>query len=440
MDIKESNTVELKQSWQDSYLKTLAAFANTDGGTMYIGVDDNGGVIGVSHAKKLLEDLPNKILSKLGIIARVQPRMSDAKETLKIIIEKMDVPISYKGKYYVRSGSTTQELNGKDLTRFLIAKSYSNRDEYPVPNVGISGINEETIEKFKSLAQNRMPLVRKPVSTAEFLTKLNLQENSQIKRAGILLFGKEVKKHFASAFIRIGKFDAKNELISMDTIEGNLFDQVDTCIDVLRSKYLTVRTNMDGLYRKDTLEYPELVLREAITNAVVHREYVGAHIQIKIFPDKMIIWNEGTLPSPLTVNDLKIIHPSRPRNELIADVFFKAGLIETWGHGTLKMVEVCKQEGLREPVYVEEFGGFSVKLVKDVLDLSTLSDYNLNERQMAALKYIKEKYKISNKQYQQLSDVSKGTATKELVAMVRAGLLEKVGTRGAGTFYRLRME
>src|SRR5690554_1070285 len=140
MDIKESNTVELKQSWQDSYLKTLAAFANTDGGTMYIGVDDNGGVIGVSHAKKLLEDLPNKILSKLGIIARVQPRMSDAKETLKIIIEKMDVPISYKGKYYVRSGSTTQELNGKDLTRFLIAKSYSNRDEYPVPNVGISGI------------------------------------------------------------------------------------------------------------------------------------------------------------------------------------------------------------------------------------------------------------------------------------------------------------
>ena len=106
----------------------------------------------------------------------------------------------------------------------------------------------------------------------------------------------------------------------------------------------------------------------------------------------------------------------------------------------MKMVEVCKQEGLREPVYVEEFGGFSVKLVKDVLDLSTLSDYNLNERQMAALKYIKEKYKISNKQYQQLSDVSKGTATKELVAMVRAGLLEKVGTRGAGTFYRLRME
>ncbi|MBD3418775.1 MAG: hypothetical protein GF398_01530 [Chitinivibrionales bacterium] len=151
----------------------------------------------------------------------------------------------------------------------------------------------------------------------------------------------------------------------------------------------------------------------------------------------MIIWNEGGLPSPLTIHDLKVIHPSRPRNELIADVFFKAGLIETWGHGTLKMVEICKEQGLKEPVYVEEFGGFSVKLSKDILDLSTLSDYNLNERQMRALKHIKEKLKISNKQYQKLNNVSKGTATKELAAMANADLLKKVGTRGAGTFYRL---
>lgn len=440
MDTKESNTLELKQSWQDSYLRTLTAFANTDGGTLHIGIDDSGTVVGVSHAKKLLEDLPNKILSKLGIIARVQPQMSGGKETVKIIIERMDVPISYNGRYFVRAGSTTQELNGKELTRFLISKSFNNWDEYPVPNAALSDINEETIERFKSLAHSRMPLVRKTGTTEEFLTKLNLLENSQIKRAGILLFGKEVKKYFASAFIRIGKFDAKNELISMDTIEGNLFDQIDACIDVLRNKYLTVRANIDGLYRNDTLEYPELVLREAISNAVVHREYIGAHIQIKIFPDKIIIWNEGTLPSPLTVSDLKIIHPSRPRNELLADVFFKAGLIETWGRGTLKMVEVCKEEGLREPVYAEEFGGFSVKLAKDVLSLSTLSDYNLNERQMTALKHIKEKHKITNKQYQQLNDVSKGTATKELAAMVNSDLLEKVGTRGAGTFYRLRVE
>lgn len=152
----------------------------------------------------------------------------------------------------------------------------------------------------------------------------------------------------------------------------------------------------------------------------------------------MIIWNEGGLPAPLKIEDLKVIHPSRPRNELIADVFFKAGLIETWGHGTLKMISICKEEGLCEPIYSEEFGGFSVKLTKNILDLQMLSNYNLNERQIKALNYLKENSKINNKIYQGINSVSKGTATKELREMVEKDILEKLGKRGAGTFYNLK--
>ncbi len=440
MSFKESSTIELKRSWQDSYLSTLSAFANSEGGTMYIGIEDNRAVVGISNSKKLLEDLPNKILSKLGIIAVIHLERLDSKEIIKIGIDKMDVPISCNGRYYVRAGSTTQELNGKELTRFLVSKSFSNWDEYPVANSDISDIDLVTLKKFKNLARHRMPLVDTQVAPADFLAKLNLMEGSHVRRAGILLFGKNVKKYFTSAFIRIGKFDSNNTLISMDTIDGNLFEQIERCMESLKNKYLMIKTQIDGLYRKEALEFPELVLREAITNAVVHREYIGAHIQIKIFPYTMIIWSEGGLPSPLTVNDLKVIHPSRPRNELIADVFFKAGLIETWGHGTLKMVEICKAEGFREPVYTEEFGGFAVKLSKDMLDISSLSRFNLNERQVKSLNHLKEKIKISNKQYQQLNGVSKGTATKELTSMVNDGLLEKTGTRGAGTFYRLHAQ
>jgi ATP-dependent DNA helicase RecG len=433
----ESTSLELKQSWQDNYLCTLSAFANSDGGRMHIGIDDNGRVIGVENSKKLLEDLPNKILSKLGNIAKVRLEELEGKGTIIVIVEKTDVPISYNGRYYKRAGSTTQELNGKELTRFLISKSFSNWDEYPVANSNLSEIDPATLGKFKTLARNRLAFVDDTIQPVDFLAKLNLLEGSQIRRAGILLFGKNVKKYFASAFIRIGKFDRKNELISMDTIEGNLFEQIERCIETLKGKYLLIKTQIDGLYRKDSLEFPESVLREAITNAVVHREYIGAHIQIKIFPDKMIIWNEGGLPSPLTIADLKVIHPSRPRNELIADVLFKAGLIETWGHGTLKMVEICKKKGLREPVYAEEFGGFSVKLSKDIFDIQFLSNYNLNDRQLQSLAYLKENREIRNNRYQQLNHVSKGTATKELTAMVRAGLLHKIGTRGAGTIYKL---
>lgn len=105
---------------------------------------------------------------------------------------------------------------------------------------------------------------------------------------------------------------------------------------------------------------------------------------------------------------------------------------------TSRMREICRQIGLPEPVYQEEFGGFSVKFSKDVLDIAALPDYNLNERQTTSPKYLKAKRRISNRQYQELNEVSKGTATKELSAMVAVGLLDKVGTRGAGTYYRLR--
>ncbi len=435
MNLKESSKIEWKLSWQDKFHSTICAFANAEGGTLIIGVNDNGKVIGLKKSKKLLEDLPNKILSKLGIIVKVTSETRQGNEIITISVDKVDVPISYNGKYFTRTGSTTQELNGKELSRFLISKSFNNWDEYFVSNCDIGEISLVTLNKFIKLSHNRLPFINSNIKPVDLLQKLNLVEGKKIKRACILLFGKNVKKYFTSAFIRIGNFDHNNELISSDTIEGNLFEQIETCVDILKNKYLLIKTKIDGLYRKEKLEFPELVLREAITNAVVHREYIGAHTQIKIFPNKMIIWNEGGLPEPLKVEDLKIVHPSRPRNELIADVFFKAGLIETWGHGTLKMVSICKEEGLYEPVYSEEFGGFSVQLTQDVLDAHILSVKNLNERQLNSVQFIKENNKITNKIYQEINHVSKGTATKDLKQMIKADILERHGTRGAGTYY-----
>jgi ATP-dependent DNA helicase RecG len=438
MKLKESNKIEFKQTWQDKYLSTICAFANTEGGTLYIGFKDDGSILGVSNPKKLLEDLPNKIVSKLGIIAKVTSETKNEKDIIAISTSKLDVPISYNGRYYVRTGTTTQELNGKELTRFIISNSLNNWDESPVPESTISEIDLQTLNKFKVLSKARLSFINDDIRPEDLLLKLNLMKGKYVKRAGLLLFGKNVKKFFTSAFIRIGKFNFNNELLSSDTIEGNLFEQIENCIEILKKKYLLINTKIDGLYRQDTLEFPEPVLREAIINAVVHRDYIGAHIQIKIYPDKIIIWSEGTLPPPLKIEDLKIIHPSRPRNELIADIFFKAGLIETWGHGTLKMISVCKEVGLQEPVYAEEFGGFSVRLTKDILDSDIVTKFDLNDRQINGLKYMKEKGAISNKIYQEVNHVSKGTATKELMHLVKLELLKKIGTRGAGSSYQLR--
>ncbi len=209
-------------------------------------------------------------------------------------------------------------------------------------------------------------------------------------------------------------------------------------MDLLEIKYLISYISFEGIYRKETLELPKEVLREAIINAIIHRDYIGAHTQLKIYPDKIVLWNEGSLPESLTVSDLKREHPSRPRNELLADIVFKAGLIETWGCGTLKMVNLCKQIGLPEPEFTQEFGGFSITFCKDIYNSENLYKFNINERQKNAIEYMKKNKRINNSTYQKINIISKPTATQDLTDLINKGLITKLGTRGAGTYYILK--
>lgn len=113
--MKESQTTEFKTSWRDEYLKHLCAFANTQGGSLFIGVGDDGKVVGGKESKKLLEDIPNKAINYLGIIVDVHLKEESGMEYLEIVIPQSSVPIAFKGIYYVKSGSTKQELKGAEL-------------------------------------------------------------------------------------------------------------------------------------------------------------------------------------------------------------------------------------------------------------------------------------------------------------------------------------
>ncbi len=225
--------------------------------------------------------------------------------------------------------------------------------------------------------------------------------------------------------------------VSSDDVEGNLFEQVEKAMELLRTKYLISEIRFEGIYRKEEMEYPEEALREAIINAVIHRDYIGAHTQLKIYPDKLTLWNEGTLPKDMRIEDLKKSHPSRPGNELLADVFFKAGLIETWGRGTIKITDECKKAGLPEPEFKEEFGGFSVYFYKDIYTEKNLLKMELNERQIKAVMYVKEKKKITNKEYQKLCGISRQMTTIDLKALVNKGIFIQIGKAGRGIAYQL---
>jgi ATP-dependent DNA helicase RecG len=439
MTNKESQTLEYKQSWRNDCLKAVSAFANSDGGNLIIGLDDQGKPSELKNFKKLLEDIPNTIRNKLGIIPSIKPNKKNNKDIIKITVAPCSVPISYNGKYYLRSGSTVQELQGKDLADFLMKKSGSTWDDIVEERAGFNEINNDSIEKFKKYATDRIPSIIKETNNTALLQKLNLIDGKDLKRATVLLFSNDPQKFYLQSVVRIGKFLSDTEIQTTDIVKGNLFAQLESALEILRTKYLVSNIKYEGIHRRDILEYPYEALREAIINALIHRDYSGtSQIQIRVYPDKLMIMNEGKLPPEIPVEKLKTNHLSIPRNTLLAKIFYYAGFIESWGHGTIKIVENCIEQGLPEPDFVEENGVMTVTFYKDKWNEENLKKLGLNARQIKAVMYVKENGRITNKNIQELFKVSRETATRDLIFLLEKDILLSSKIKGAGAYYVLK--
>ena len=438
----ESQQLDYKQQWQDSHLATLCAFANTEGGAIHLGKDDQGQILPPDNPKKLLETLPGKIIQKLGVYPRLDLQEESNTTYIIISVEASPLPVALNGKYYRRVGSTNQEVKGQALAQFLLARSGNRWDDQPEPTATVADLDRETLQRFQRLAAQRLPSIQgEPLKTDKdivaLLEKLELAVGKTLKRAAILLFGKKPQAFYSAAYLKIGLFASDAELLSDDHIRGNLFQQVDQALEVLRLKYLVPKIYYEGIVRKEKAEYPETALREAIINALIHRDYAGPTLQISVYDDKMILWNEGALPDTLSVEDLQRKHPSRPRNRLLSDIFYKAGYIESWGRGTIAILQDCERAGLPTPQFREAFGGLEVTFFKDGLTEEKLAKLPLNERQRKAIQYLKERSRITNKDYQQLNQCSRNTASNDLKELIKLGLVLQAGRRGAGSFYVL---
>ncbi|MFZ8802049.1 MAG: ATP-binding protein [Candidatus Calescibacterium sp.] len=436
----ETENKEFKEKWTDDSLKTICAFANTFGGELIIGISDKGEIVGVKDIEKLIRDLPNKIRDKLKITPSISVEEKEGRKILHIKIFPSSIPVSYEGKFYVRSGSPTQELKDTELAYFLLEKMGKTWDSLS-SGFDISDIDFSTIEMFKNLAKNRIPSIKEFDSVEKIFLNLKLfDENEKITNAGILLFGKEPQKRFISATVRVGRFKNSTHIVDTVVIEGNLFKQVEEVMNAIK-KHLNVRFEIKGVARQDVWDYPLGALREAVINALIHRDYLSpAEIQIKIYDDRIWIWNPGKLPPQIKLEELKKEHSSYPRNPLIANAFYLAGFIERWGSGTERMVQLCMEQGLPEPEYKEEFGGFSVYFYKDIYTEENLRKMGLNERQIRAVMYVKQKGKITNKEYQMINGIKERMATLELNQLVERGIFRRVGTTGKGTFYAIAKE
>jgi ATP-dependent DNA helicase RecG len=435
----EQQNIEYKQIWHDDYLKWISGFANANGGTIYIGKDDQGNVIGISDYKKLMDDLPNKIRDILGIMVEVNLHEENGLYYIEIITPPYGVPISLRGCYYYRSGSTKQELKGNALNEFLLRKSGKTWDDVIEPRTTLSDIDKKSVNQFRRDASKagRLPDDGES-SVEEFLEKLRLTENGQLKRATIILFGKDPARFFPNQVVKIGRFGkSDDDLRFQEIVEGNLFYLLRETAEQLNRKFFIKPIDFEGLQRIEKGEYPVAAVREMLLNALVHRDYMGSSVQIRMYDDKFSIWNEGTLPEGLSLEALKRQHPSRPRNPLIADVCFKGGYIDAWGRGTLKIINSCREAELPEPQIIEQDGGFFVEIFKNRYTPEQLKKSNLNDRQIKAVLYVVENRNINNAKYQQLFNVSRNTATNDLSGLVKLGIFKSSGSKGAGAFYEL---
>ena len=359
----ESQRVEWKQSWRDEYLKWVCAFANTDGGVLEVGRDDDGRPVGVENARKLLEDLPNKMRDVLGLVADVDLLEKGGKDVVRIAVEPYPYPVSYKGEYHVRSGSTKQVLKGPALDRFLLGKTGKRWDDVPVPDVSVAELSGKSIDGFRTraAASGRVRQADLDLTDEELLGKLRLLDGDYLKRAAVLLFHPDPEAYFNGAWVKIGYFRGENDLLFHDEVHGDLFTQVDRTLDLLTTKYLKAAVSYEGVQRRERLPVPEAALRETVLNAVAHRDYgSGVPTQIKVFGDRVRFWNNGRLPDGWTVDRLTQTHPSQPFNPAVARVFFRAGLIEAWGRGISEIMEACAGHRIAPPELVYEEIGLTV--------------------------------------------------------------------------------
>jgi len=193
---------------------------------------------------------------------------------------------------------------------------------------------------------------------------LHLREGQYLRRGAVLLFHPDPARFFAGAFVKIGYFRTETDLAYQDVIEGSLFTQVDRTVDLLCTKYSRAAISYEGIYRRETPPAPVEALREAVLNAVAHRDYANsAPIQIRVYDHRIALWNPGSLPLDWTLDKLMGIHASAPHNPAIANALFRAGMVEAWGRGIANIVSTCRSAGMVEPQWRLEPGGLRLELV-----------------------------------------------------------------------------
>ena len=431
----ESEKVEFKPSLSqtDKIMESVSAFSNTNGGRIVIGVSDKGEVLGVDIGKKTIESLANKIKQSTDPMVYPSIRVEEIDEKPIMVIEVVEgkqKPVLASGRAFKRVGKTNQKLGYEEIRNLALKTSKVYWDGLVCEDASLEDIDEEKVRWFVKEARRQRGLnISDDTSLKEILMKLKLLKDEKLTNAALLLYSKEPK--FLQSEIKGIRFSGNEPVkpyIDFQTLEGSAFDLVDRVEDfVLRNIKKSIWLVPGQVQREERYEYPPDAIREAMTNAVVHRDYESSSkVQVRIFDNRIEVWSPGLLPEGITIDDLKREHRSIPRNPLLFKQFFWVKYVEDVGGGTLDMIKQCREWEIPEPEFKFVTGAFVVvfKLPPSVEDLEKLG---LNKRQLRAVEYVTKKGSITNKEYQELNQVAKATATRDLTKLVIDGVFKTSG-------------
>jgi len=348
----EGLTVEFKERYTPRIDEDLVAFANGKGGRVLLGVRDDGKTAG--------EHLSNDLKAKINSLARnckpeIAVELSESDAVVVVAVEEGTVkPYSCASGYFRRLNGTTQKMSHEELRVMFAENEPIPFEERITKGLAIGGISLGKVRAFTREAGISIGRV----SVLDFLRSLNVAEEKGVKNAGALFFADNVHRHLHQSQMTLAAFKGIEKLHIYDRrdVKDDLLTQFNEAMTFIM-KNLNVRSEIrDSINREDIYEIPLDVMREAMVNALMHRDYgvTGTQISVEVYDNRVEIINPGGLPRGIT--RAKLGSMSLRRNELIADLFFRLGKVEKMGMGVKKMREAMARAGLRPPEF--ETNGF----------------------------------------------------------------------------------
>ena len=448
----ESEQLEFKQSSAQFPRagETLCAFMNGRGGQVLIGVRPDGSVIGQTIADKTFQELAQVLRRFDPPIPIETERIPVGANGLEVLVLKItstadSLPCTYDGRPYQRVGTTTSVMPQETYQRILLERTHSrHRWENEIAEVVIDELDAQEIRRTiqTGIAGARLAADTSADDLTDVLDRLGLRVRGVLVNAAVVVFGREFLPHYPQCQLRLARFRGtdKNEFLDQRQLHGHAFDLLSEAMQFL-TRHLPVASRIEsGLFeRVDEPLFPPIALREALVNAFCHRDYAqaGGAVSVAIYDDRLEIWSSGELPLGMKVEDLKREHLSRPRNPLIAEVFYRRGLVERWGRGTQKIVELCLRAGHPEPEFLEVAGAVGVRFLPSGYVAPLRVAHDLTDRQRRILQVIAggKESSFTNIRTQINSSVADRTLRDDLLHLKRLGMIDSRGHgRGAVWF------